>query len=100
MISDLFPLQPARTYCALLSSVPAGKLLTVGQSRRSCEGESIKATNTESVELGMSSVTRPQGYAVDGTVNGVPTSFLVDTGAAVTLLRVKCPSPLGLCTLV
>ena len=64
-----------------------GKLLTLGESSRSCEGESTKATKTGSVELGISSVIRPQGYEVEGAVNGVPTSFLVDTGAAVTLLR-------------
>ena len=85
--NDLFPLQPTRTYCALLSSTPAGNLLTLGESSRSCEGESIKATNTESVELGVSSVTRPQRYDVEGTVNVVPALFLVDTGTAVTLLR-------------
>ena len=64
----------------LLSSAPAGKLLTLGESSRSCKGESIKATKTESFELDVSSVTRPQGYEVEGTVNGLLTLFLVDTG--------------------
>ena len=27
------------------------------------------------------------GYRVEGAINGVPTSFLLDTGATVTLLR-------------
>ena len=65
-------------YCC---QTPAGKLLTLGVSSRSCEGESIKATTTETVGLGVSSVTYPQGYQVEGAVNGVPTSFLVDIGA-------------------
>ena len=41
----------------------------------------------ELVGLGVSSVVHPQGFRVEGAVSGVPTSFLVDTGAAVTLLR-------------
>lgn len=36
---------------------------------------------------GISPVTPTGGYRVEGTVNGMPTSFLLDTGPAVTLLR-------------
>jgi hypothetical protein len=38
-------------------------------------------------EVNISLVTPTGGYHVEGTINGKETSFLVDTGAAVTLMR-------------
>ena len=48
--------------------------------------ESTKAMERKKTS-GISPVTPAGGYRVEGAVNGIPTSFLLDTGAAVTLLR-------------
>ena len=37
--------------------------------------------------MGVSPLTPSRGYKVEGAVNGIPIVFLLDTGAAVTLLR-------------
>ena len=50
------------------------------------EGENEK-TQVEDDPLTISLVTPTGGLRVDGSINGVTMSFLVDTGAAVTLLR-------------
>ena len=86
-----------RIYCAEFppTRVPtAGKLEPLGEDSRSCEGQSIKAMEKKSITAtekkitsGIPLVTPAGGYRVEGAINGVPTSFLLDTGAAVTLLR-------------
>ena len=60
----------------------AGKLKTPCARSRAQEGEQEMAQT-----LSISLVTPTGGYHVKGMVDQVPTSFLVDTGAAVTLLR-------------
>ena len=82
-------LPEARTLCTELPSKPSfstGKLDTLGAGSRAPEGQQSKAhlvKHTVSV-----SPTAPLGgYRLDGMVNGVQISFLVDTGAVVTLLR-------------
>ena len=65
----------------------AGKLATSGGKSRPYGGELTNKALKQSETVGVSPVTPAGGYRVDGSVNGVPTSFLLDTGAAVTLLR-------------
>ena len=48
------------------------------------EGETSKAYNNKVLS---SPVSRTQDYHLDCTVNGAKVSFLLDTGAAVTLFR-------------
>ena len=101
-----------RTYCVglLPTRVPtAGKLEPLGEDSRLYEGQSIKATKkksttatgkksitatekksimaTEKKRSGITPVAPAGGYRVERAINGVPTSFLLDTGAAVALLR-------------
>ena len=64
----------------------AGKLEPLGEDSRSYEGQSIKATEKK-ITSGITPVTSAGGYRVEGVINGVPTSFLLDTGTAVTLLQ-------------
>ena len=63
-----------------------GKLESLGDKSQSYEGQSSKALNKDRV-VGISPLTPSRGYKVEGTVNGVPIVFLLDTGAAVTLFR-------------
>ena len=64
----------------------AGKLLTPGAKSRASEGEPNKAqhpnTNIPTLSVGSTST-----YRLTGFVNGTRAEFLVDTGAAVTLVR-------------
>ena len=78
-----------------------GKVEPLGEDSRLYDGQSIKATKnksttatenksitaTEKKRSGITPVAPAGGYRVEGAINGVPTSFLLDTGAAVALLR-------------
>ena len=80
----------ARALCERLSPKPdcrrnlAGKLGTLGAESRASEGEHIKAHNTR---IPVSPITPAGGYRMACTINGVLIPFLLDTGAAATLLR-------------
>ena len=63
------------------------KLLTPGARSRASEGEPNKAKHPTNIPtLSISSVST---YGLTGFVNGTRADFLVDTGAAVTLIRKK-----------
>jgi len=65
----------------LLQKAEAGKLETLGMPGQVHEGE-LNKTQTP-----ISPVFCSGGHLVPGTVNGVETSFLIDTGAGVSLLN-------------
>ena len=53
-----------------------------------CEGQHSKARrHNASLSICVSPVTPADGYRLGGSINGVPTSLLLDTGAAVTLIH-------------
>ena len=69
------PIEPKRA---------AGKLITSGATDRPPESELSEVQIPESYTL---PVHPSSGFRLSGSVNGVGISLLVDTGAAVTLLR-------------
>ena len=75
-----------RSHCSILFSSTSGKLDTLDTNGRVYEGNiTNKATVTNHVTF--SSITGSSTYRVRGTVNDCPVTFIVDTGAAFTLLR-------------
>ena len=64
----------------------AGKLITSGATDRPPEGEHSEVQTPESTIYTLP-VSPSSGFRLSGLVNGVGISLLVDTGAAVTLLR-------------
>ncbi len=66
------------------TTVGSGKLDTLNARSQAFEGEPNKAHTNKVV---VSPISPAGGFHLDCTVNGVPTSFLLDTGAAVTLMR-------------
>ncbi len=63
-----------------------GKLGTLGAKGRACEGYPRKASEPEPV-IGIFPVNAVPAYGVQGYVYDRDTTFVIDTGAAVTLLR-------------
>ena len=65
-----------------------GKLKTLGAKSQACEGESgnIEA-QTCNLTIAATSANPTAAYHAQGKVAGVPTSFMLDIGAAVTLLQ-------------
>ena len=68
-----------RLFVVLLTAVPAGKLVTAVYQVSEGENQEIPT------DIPVSLVT--SGYQVSGIFNGIQVSILLDTGAAVTLLR-------------
>ena len=71
---------------------PSGKLRSLGAKSRACKGSNINSKACchavrDKPIVTVSPVAHLHGYRLDGTVNGVSTSFLLDTGSAVTLLQ-------------
>ena len=82
-------MQSARPYRAQLhpeAFFAAGKLLTLGARSQAPEGEPNNAHSSD-VCVCVSPVFLTGGYRLWGANNGVRMSWLLDTGAAVTLLR-------------
>ena len=75
--------RPHRTQLHPEPPIATGKLLTPGARSQAPEGEPSKAHSCVCV----SPVALTGGYRLLGAVNGVQMSLLLDTGAAVTLLR-------------
>ena len=75
--------RPHRTQLHPEPPIATGKLLTPGARSQVPEGEPNKAHSCVCV----SPVALTRGYRLLGAVNGVQMSLLLDTGAAVTLLR-------------
>ena len=75
--------------------ISARKLATLNEKSQPSEGKNVKAHN-----LSISTNCCTSSYRVSGSISGVQTSFLVDTGAAVTLVRedvwVRCKPPWSL----
>ena len=79
----------ARTHPKILPCTQkggSGKLLTLCIVSRPQEGQE-KMTHESNIDLIISLVTPTGGFHVSGLVNGHSTSFLMDTGAEVTLTR-------------
>lgn len=62
----------------------AGKQETLNAKSRACEGE-LKAHEMDST-IPTFSISSESEYLLSGSVNGIPASILVDTGAATTVL--------------
>ena len=81
---------PTRTHRAQLHPAPplsaTGKLTTPGALGQAPEGEPSKA-HSPNVRICVSPVVSAGGFRLMGAVNGAQVSSLLDTGAAVTLLR-------------
>ena len=74
------------------SSQESGKLLTPDAESRASEGNVIKTHNpvvneTHNPVVNVYPVDPASSFRVDGKINGRPVSFLLDTGAAVSLIR-------------
>ena len=69
--------------CAVRRSRSSGNYLTLHAEDRACEGECKKVLQS----LSLFSISLSAAYHVTGAVNGTLTTFVVDTGAAVNLLR-------------
>ena len=63
----------------------AGKLETLGAKSRACEKKKKKFQQAHALTIAVSTPTG--GYQLEATVDGVSVPFLLDTGAAVSLLR-------------
>ncbi len=64
-----------------MPAVASGKLDTLGTMGQVYEGKAIMAHTI------ISPTSPTGGYRLNATINGTQASFLVDTGATVTLLR-------------
>ena len=65
----------------------AGKRIALDAKGRASEGQPIQAQQNCKPDCPLYSVCPALAYRLEGTVNLTPTSFVLDTGAAVTLLR-------------
>ena len=65
----------------------ARKLIALDAKGRASEGQPIQAQQNCKLDCPLYSVCPALAYQLEGTVNQTPTSFVLDTGAAVTLLR-------------
>ena len=79
------PALPHRMQLHSEPPITTGKLETPGVRGREPEGEPIKAHTNVYVCVSPTTLTR--GYLLSGAVNGAQMSLLLDTGAAVMLLR-------------
>ena len=84
-VLEMPPARPHRTQLHSEPPITTGKLATPGARGREPEGEPIKAHTN--VYVCVSPTTLTGGYRLSGAVNGAQMSLLLDTGAAVTLLR-------------
>ena len=70
--------------CQGISTSTTGKLTALDAKGRASEGQPIQA---QQQNCSLYSVNPVLAYQLEGTINQIPTSFVLDTGAAVTLLR-------------
>ena len=82
----LLELREDRTLRVAMPGKPSttGKLETPCAKSQAQEGGKLMA---QQAPVTISVVTPTGGYRVDGKINQIPISFLLDTGAAVTLIR-------------